>query len=249
MRGEPPITPSVSRPIHVVYGFFLHPGSNWRAIMAGQIGSLRRYGLLAEADLSIVITDPHATPGLADFVAGLCGPRATILIHLENRYEYWALHRLWQIACACPEARVAYFHSKSVSRNIPARCCTEKALTRGTFEEWRQFLALLDDERIDMLGLFPAADGWVWYNFWWAKASYVAGLPEPVTSEDRHSHEGWLGGCRAAPRSANAFSIYAWEIRSYGQREADRRMRWLARWTLLQRRSLRTLLRRLGIRL
>lgn len=244
MPDQPLPRPAAARPVHLVYGFYVNPRSDWRAIMAGQMAQLRGYGLLEAAQLHVVITDTQETPDLAAFAAEQCGPAARIMIHGENRFEFWALHHLWQLARAEPEARIAYFHSKGVSRNIAARSRTEKALTRATFEEWRACLALLDDERIDAIGLFPAAEGWIWFNFWWAKARYLAALPEPVTSDDRYSHELWLSGYRDEPPPANFFSTYSWSIRRFPQRETERRMKRLARWPLLQHRLLRRVLHR-----
>jgi len=30
-------------------------------------------------------------------------------------------------------------------------------------------------------------------NFWWARCSYIAGLPEPVPADSRYDHERWIG--------------------------------------------------------
>lgn len=231
-----PSTPPIeaSRPVHVVYGFYVHPGSDWRAVMAGQVASLRCYGLLDRAELAVVITDCHATPGLREFACSICGPRASIVIHTDNRFEYWALHHLWRLARAEPRAAFAYLHSKGISRDIWRRSRVEKALTRCTFALWSRVLERLDNPQVDVAGLLPATEGWVWYNFWWAKGAYLAGLPEPVTSDDRFSHEAWLGGGAAGLAPPRTYSLLAGSSRRFSQKEADSRMRALVRWPFLQ---------------
>ncbi|WGD28739.1 hypothetical protein AncyloWKF20_13120 [Ancylobacter sp. WKF20] len=220
-------------PIYLVYGFYVHPGSNWRAVMAGQIADLRRFGLLDRAALSIVITDPHNTAGVADFAAGLCEAPATIIVHDENRYEYWALHHLWTLACAHPDGRVAYLHSKGISRNIRVRSRVERALTRGTFEHWERWLMLMERDGIALAGMFPASGGWVWYNFWWATASYLASLPEPEVTADRYAYESWVGrgACGAAREGLSTFSGC---VRAYSAGEADSQMHQMTHWSVSQ---------------
>ena len=239
-------SPLTARPIQIVYGFYLNPASDWRAIMAGQVNDLRSYGLLDAATLHVVVTDLHETPGLADFIAETCGPSAVVRIHRENRFEFWALHHLWELARERPEGRVAYLHSKSISRGIQRRSKTERTLTRETFRDWRSFLPLLDREGINKLCLFPATEGWGWFNFWWARSSYIAGLPEPVVSTDRYVYESWLSGGRGADAPCDAFSLHAWSARRYEPDEAGQQMRRLANSKLLLRNRL---LRRLYLRL
>ncbi|MBE9605832.1 hypothetical protein IAI18_13260 [Acetobacteraceae bacterium H6797] len=248
MTDDPQSSPQANGPIRVVYGVYLHPASDWRAIMAGQIGDLRACGLLDAASLHVIVTDLHGTPGLEAFLTELCPPGTTFRIHRENRYEFWALHHLWSLARENPEGEVAYFHSKSISRGIQRRSKTERTLTRETFRPWRDVLPLLRRGGIAKAGLFPAEEGWVWFNFWWARADYIARLPEPEPSTNRYTFEAWLSGKLSAdgvvPRN-DAFSLHAWSSRRYGPEEAGRQMRRLANRRLLRWRGLRRLFLRL----
>ena len=42
--------------------------------------------------------------------------------------------------------------------------------------------------------MYPSQMGWVWINFWWARASYIVRLVEPERSlHRRHYYEDYLG--------------------------------------------------------
>jgi len=46
---------------------------------------------------------------------------------------------------------------------------------------------------ISRCGLFPSTGGWVWYNFWWGKGTYINTCEVPQISTNRWYYESWLG--------------------------------------------------------
>lgn len=228
--------------LKIVYSFYLNPGSDWQAILHGQIGDLKRYGLLKEAELHVIVTNPHNVPGVEEAVAQACGCKPVFRMHEENRYEYWALHHAWQLANSHPTAYIGYLHSKGISYNVQKRTKYEVALTRCTFRNWRYFLKRLKDGSLNKIGLFPSSGSgsWIWFNFWWTTAAYLGTLPEPQASEDRYTFESWLSRSTHGDND-DSFSIYSWTRTRFTVEEANREMRRLAKSRLLRVTPLRRL--------
>ena len=36
-------------------------------------------------------------------------------------------------------------------------------------------------------------NGWIWYNFWYARGSYIKYVERPIKTYRRHYYEDWLG--------------------------------------------------------
>jgi hypothetical protein len=88
-----------------------------------------------------------------------------------------------------------YFHTKGMSYGIRRRARVEMALLRRTFRPWQEVTELLrTNPALNKAGLIPAQrGGHVWFNFWYAKAAYLATLEPPVATGDRYYFEWWLG--------------------------------------------------------
>ena len=59
-------------------------------------------------------------------------------------------------------------------------------------EEHRTCYHLLASDAFDVLGVnkyLRMFSG----NFWWARASYLAGCPRPILTSERYYYESWLG--------------------------------------------------------
>ena len=80
-------------------------------------------------------------------------------------------------------------HGRHKSRPV-----IESWLFNGTIVPWRQVIkAFQGNETVDRIGMFSSPAGWMWFNFWWARASYLQTVVEPVRTTRRHYYESWLG--------------------------------------------------------
>lgn len=200
------------RPIQLVYGIYINPSSNWRSIVSGQLFDLKSYGLLEEAQLHVVVTDAYHTPGVESLVRDICGSMASFTIHRINRYEYWALDKVWQLAQDNQDSIVAYLHTKGMSHNTINRIKSERILTERTFRRWRWVMQLLSNQHIDKVGMFPAPPGWIWYNFWYARGVYLARCEKPGVPDqgrNRYYYESWLYTGAKGLRGADCYSQWA----------------------------------------
>lgn len=188
--------------IIIVYNVFVAPNSNWRSIICGQLYELKSYGLLNEAELHVTITDPRGIGEIDAIIREICGDKVFIHHFDQNRFEYWGIDLVWRLAQQYPDAKIAYFHTKGISYGSADRNVEERWLTRDLFRRWRRSLQAFEDPAVNKIGAFPAPNfhtedspwgGWIWFNFWWARASYLIGCGQPPVTGDRHYYESWLG--------------------------------------------------------
>jgi hypothetical protein len=57
------------------------------------------------------------------------------------------------------------------------------------------------------VGISCGGNGWIWYNFWWARSSHIACLEQPIITERRHYYEDWLGRF-LSPKDTDSHSAY-----------------------------------------
>jgi hypothetical protein len=201
----------------IVYGVYINPQVDWKDFIREQLADLCATGVLAVADLHVVVSNPFGVAGVEAFFVALDVPCRRILVHAKNKYEFWAISYVWHLAQGRAGYRyVAYLHTKSMSYANKRRCKVEAVLTYFTFSSWRKALEIFETQKdINKIGLFPAHDrddwgGWMWFNFWWAKAEYIRGLQKPRQGMERFYYEHWLsltGGSRGAPLD-DSYSLY-----------------------------------------
>ena len=78
------------------------------------------------------------------------------------------------------------------------------ALFDSTIVHWQHVLHVFSENAtVDRSGSFPAPGGWIWMNFFWARASYIKKLVEPIRTDRRHYYEDWLGRIYDAATDSN----------------------------------------------
>jgi hypothetical protein len=179
--------------IKIIYYFFTSPNSNWRAILSGQLYQLKSYGILSEADLYIHVTDCNNYGEEIKEIITKIVPSAIVSTSFVNQFEYPAIKLVHDLAMQYPESTFLYFHSKGMTHNLHSRSLQEMLLFTKTFENWRKNIQLLNKENKQKAGLFSSKEGWIWYNFWYAKGEYLAKCSEPEISDSRYYYEAWLG--------------------------------------------------------
>lgn len=196
--------------VAIVYGVYINSDADWRKLIRAQLRDLKRSSVLSISDLHVVVTNPKFTPGVSEFFEALPIDIKSIKFSNENRFEFPAISRVWELAHNNENYNyISYLHTKGMSYAKTQRNRAEKYLTNLTFSNWRTIITLFEEQpMIQKVGLFPAEGGWVWYNFWWARAGYVRTLPQPEVVQNRYYYEAWLGS------SSNVPSAKPWECYS-----------------------------------
>ena len=178
-------------PINIVYYAYLNPGT-WQAIVKGQLISLRASNLADFAKIKVVLCGndldtQEATEMVRNIIIG-----AEIIETRINRYEFPGLHTLWRWAQEEPDNIYLYFHSKGAVRGNGLRLIEEKKLFSQTIMAWKHIRNIFTDTKINKIGFAASPSGFFWYNFWWARGSYLNRCSEPQISDNRHDFESWL---------------------------------------------------------
>jgi len=190
--------------IKLIYYVYIDRRSNWKSIVSGQLMQLKSYGLLDEVDLYVHVTDTeNIFIDVIVIIEDICKD-AVISTSSKNQYEYPGIKLLHDLVKSDPDAVYLYLHTKGMSTHTQSRTKIEIALLAGTFENWRRKIEIFKDININKIGLFPSSgagffknvfginEGWIWFNFWYAKGSYLINCREPIVYGIRYYYEGWL---------------------------------------------------------
>lgn len=204
--------------ITIVYGvtFIGHVDQKQMGLVSSQLESLQMAGLLNEPSVDVHIVVSHARGlqpsdnitkiddpwGVLKGKVTQMAPRASMHFSRSNLFEYPAVHFLWAQACRNPESIYLYFHNKGATRTKHVwsngirsnRTLDEMILFQNVIAPWRDvtFLFSYHGEALQHMGIAPADAGWEWFNFFWARGSYLSRRVEPIFTSRRHYYEVWL---------------------------------------------------------
>jgi len=197
--------------VHVVYFGHLFKDL-WRDLISLQLAELEEFGLAEFAtSIHVVLTRTHSDD-VVDWAVLNQGkdlvlktiPNAKVYLYNKNTFEYHGIRQVWSLAHSLANSSnlgadvILYFHTKSMVNNRPgeaqARSEMNLKLTNAVIKPWRSIIHRFSiDPSIDRAGYVVAGHGWVWYNFFWARASYLRRLVRPLENPNRLYYEGWLG--------------------------------------------------------
>jgi hypothetical protein len=187
-------------PITIVYfaNLFINPIHGQDLIQA-QLTDLAQTGLPTLATLHIVLSVPMEEDlrDLRSTITRLFLGRASLHWVRESCHEYPGIRLAHQLARSDPSPQhyLLYFHSKSISRFKGKRERIERALHTTVIAPWKKVLNIFHDHpSIDKVGSTCSGMGWVWWNYWWVRASYLAQVETPLKTPRRHYYEDWI--CR-----------------------------------------------------
>jgi len=137
-------------------------------------------------------------------------PKAEIHRSAGNRYEYPGIRRVWDLAKKTPSEEatktlILYFHTKGMNNGNQTRIKTHEnmILTDMVIKQWKEIIARFQSEpALNKAGYAASDKGFIWNNFWWARASYLQNCPRPILTDNRYYYEDWLGR-RKQDKNAN----------------------------------------------
>lgn len=188
----------------IVYFINCYINKNYIYLFSRQMAELAATGLLSQTNSVLHVVSSGTAEDknvLQAEILRIFGSTSDIRHeHTEqNLFEYPGIRKVWELGRKESDAFILYFHARGISRIKLGRFRKnrqplEQRLFRRVIGEWRQNLLWLSAVRsADKVGISHGGNGWVWFNFWWARASYVAQLEEPEQTERRHYYEDWLG--------------------------------------------------------
>ena len=200
--------------IKVVYFAYLIP-EKWKSIVIEQLDSLYNITELYEKSeiFMSIIDETEGQTELEELRILLSEKYSKIQlmnIFNENVYEYPGIKTVYELSTNSDNEYILYFHSKGVTSNADS---TRKCLFKYTIECYKDIIEEMEkDSTIDISSFIPCAYGYGYYNFWWARSSYIykhCSKPELSNSYMKHSRftwEMWLGSHYSNKRFIKTYS-------------------------------------------
>lgn len=211
--------------------------NHWQLVVTEQLARLKKSGLYQAAE-----SIQCGVVGAKEFIPE--DKKIQIIYRDSNRgrWEWPTLIAMREFCLKSPNAKVLYFHTKGISKRGRGSPITKARMER--LKDWRYLMeyflidhfqdciTLLDE--VDVCGInFRGGGGqnsWRFRvphfagNFWWAKGSFVAGLPivTPEMARERVDAEFWVGhgegrvACLYESKANHCLSAYPESLYSSG---------------------------------
>jgi hypothetical protein len=180
-------------------------------IISGQINDLKHSGILDHSILYIslmcennIVVNNYYHSLKRDFINN----NVVIITHSKNLYEYQAIKLMHVLSYFYSKSIFLYFHTKGMffnnfpqDLNSDKRHTYENALTKYTIYPYKTILNIFNNNsHINKIGLFPTPDpySFIWFNFFWIRASYLQFCNEPEKPSHinnpniRYTYETWI---------------------------------------------------------
>lgn len=185
--------------INIVYfaNLFVNP-THGILLIDKQMEDLVATGLLDVSTLHIVLSVPvKFNTTIKERIYQSFFPSHNIIFHINNEdcHEYPGIQLVHSLASANGSANhyLLYFHSKGITRFRGEREMVEKNLHKTVIAQWKHVLEIFETyPKIDKIGSTASDAGFIWWNYWWARASYLIHVEIPIKTERRHYYEDWL---------------------------------------------------------
>ena len=190
------------KPIIIVYYAFLNNDRDWKAIVLGQINDIYNSKILSVVYKFhlVVLGDKNDIEELKNILKSIINVEIEYTELYKNKYEFPAMKKIRDLALENQDKLFIYLHSKGMSySSSEKRNKHENVLTLKTILDWETTLFIFENfPEINKAGLSPAKEGHVWFNFWWARGSYLANcepiiMKEHYEEKERYICETWLG--------------------------------------------------------
>jgi hypothetical protein len=208
--------------IIIVYYIFINDEKDWRSIIREQMTDVYNSGIFSQSVLHVVLSGKSIYREIVYEIIKKIIQEDFSMTHIEENYfEFPAIQKIHELAMINKEKIFIYLHTKGMVNNNPYswRLIMEHKLTLNTFLDWETTLYMFEKyKNIQKASLFPSIEGFAWYNFWWARGSYLSDCKPLVYSENRFECEYWLG-THGSHTWTDCYSIYGKNISYFHQKE------------------------------
>ena len=200
--------------IKIVYFAYLKPEA-WLPIVTEQLDALYRITNLYETSTIFmsVIDETDGQTQLKQLNILLSEKYSKIqLINIfsENVYEYPGIKTVYELSSNSNNEYILYFHSKGMMSHQHS---TRQILFEYNIRTYENIIEEMEkDLAIDISSFIPCTSGFGYFNFWWARSSYIynyCSKPEVSDSYLKHgrfSWEMWLGNHYSSKRFIKTYS-------------------------------------------
>lgn len=134
-------------------------------------------------------------------------PNVIIHCNYHNEFEYRGILKVWELSqLHCNSNDIFfYFHSKGMSHH-PEYKYNKNDNYNVIMRDIEYIKEIFDIfPSIDKVGYHSGGIGWLWYNFWFARGSYIRRVEKPIQTQRRHYYEDWIA--RVAQSDEDRFCL------------------------------------------
>ena len=201
--------------IIIVYNVYLPTRRDWRPLLRSQMQDIADIGLLERSELHVSIsaevseTTDSKTSYLGQklqfqeaiqIIDKITNKRATYELTLGNFYEYPGIARLWRLGrLKDRQSLFLYFHSKGMVNHGNSLNANKKykPLFLTVIKPWQEVERRFKENReLNLAGYAASRSGFIWYNFFWVRGSYLKTLTRPIKTSRRHYYEDYISRVR-----------------------------------------------------
>jgi len=186
--------------LNIIYYVWINIKKEYMNIISGQLNDIINSKIGIFSKLYIVVCCEHDTliKNITNLIIMKLNNKIQYEIEFkkENLYEYHGINKLYSIALLEPHSYFLYFHSKgmfnydNVNRHI-----YEISLTKRTIYKFKYAINLFNtNTKIMKIGLFPSIEhnhNFIWFNFYYARGTYLITCEKPIISTNRYYYETW----------------------------------------------------------
>ena len=210
---------SKKKSISIIYFIWINIKKNYETIILGQLEDLINSGILEISNLYIEVCceDVNLHIKIRNFIQQkLINYKYNINFYDKNKYEYYGISKMYELALKNPELIYLYIHSKGMTDFYDNKNCRhkyEKYLTYNTLNNYNNVINLFsNNNNITHTGYFPSnIDNFIWLNFYYAKGIYINTCEKPIVSQNRYYYETWSG----TGKNPYAYCLYENNFKKY----------------------------------
>ena len=121
-------------------------------------------------------------------------PNVNIECYYENEFEYRGIKRIWELGQIHNGRNdiLLYFHSKGITRNYSheSNRYDNYNVILNDIELIKEIFTIFP--KIDKIGYSSGVIGWLWFNFWYVRGSYINQVEQPIKTTRRHYYEDYI---------------------------------------------------------
>jgi hypothetical protein len=121
-------------------------------------------------------------------------PNVLLECYAENSYEYRGIYKVWELSqkFSSKQDIILYFHSKGLTHN-PSYHHNQNDAYNIILKDFEKIKEIYDIfPQVNKIGYEISSLGFVWYNFWYVRGSYLTHVERPIKTKRRHYYEDWL---------------------------------------------------------
>lgn len=184
------MTNEINFNIHIVYYINCLTNTNYFDWLKNQIDMVYNYNGTIYIIATLVPSDE------SKFRNRVLSMYSNIIIecNYENQFEYPGILKVWELGQIHSSSNdiILYFHSKGVTHhaNYNSNRNDSYNVILKDVDRIKEIFSIFPS--IDKIGYFSGGGGWIWYNFWFARGSYINSVEKPIKTQRRHYYEDWL---------------------------------------------------------